>query len=106
MTRDILERTPVESKVQFDQSVGTIHCYTSVFNLDDSTTITHVWRYKGQLISKIEIPIGVSVRWRCWSQLSIKSEWIGEWEVIVMDVEGQLLDSVIFQIVQETSSES
>jgi hypothetical protein len=105
MTRDILERTPGESKVQFDQSVGTIHCFTSVFNLDDSTTITHIWEYKGQLISEIEIPIGVSVRWRCWSQQSINPQWIGEWEVTVLNEEGQMLDNVKFQIVRENSSE-
>lgn len=105
MTREIIDRTPGEASVQFNRIVGSIICFTSVFNLDESTTISHVWKYKGQLISEIEIPVGVSVRWRCWSQLSIKPEWIGDWEVIAMDEEGQRLDSVKFQIVLETFRE-
>lgn len=105
MTREIIERTPGEISAQFNQFVGTINCFTSVFNLDDSTTISHIWKYKEQLISEIEIPIGVSVRWRCWSQLRVKPEWIGDWKVIVMNDEGQKLDSVHFQIVEETFSE-
>jgi hypothetical protein len=105
MTREIIEKTPGEISTQFNQLVGTINCFTSVFNLDDSTTISHIWKYKEQLISEIEIPIGVSVRWRCWSQLRVKPEWIGDWKVIVMNDEGQKLDSVLFQIVEETFSE-
>ncbi len=105
MTREIDERTPGETSVRFNQFVGTINCFTSVFNLDDSTTISHIWKFKEQIISEIEIPIGVSIRWRCWSKLNIKPEWVGDWEVVIVNDEGQELDSVHFQIVRETFSE-
>ncbi|NOZ03974.1 MAG: DUF2914 domain-containing protein [FCB group bacterium] len=93
-------RTPTGVASVFPNDVGKLICFTGIRNLiGNGQKITHAWRYDGKFIADIDIDIGRSYNWRCWSRVTIQPEWIGPWQVTVYDTSGASLGAIEFEIV-------
>jgi hypothetical protein len=104
MATDIKIRTPVGIDSVFTNDVGKLYCFTGVQNLiGDDQRITHFWKHQNRYVAKIDIMIGRSYNWRCWSQVTIQPRWTGTWEVVVLDSIGNDLGSIQFEIVPADS---
>tara|TARA_Y100000310_G_scaffold240729_1_gene244635 strand:+ start:671 stop:1300 length:630 start_codon:yes stop_codon:yes gene_type:complete len=95
----INNRKPLGSGTEFTSEVDNLFCFTGIRNLVKTDTVTHIWYYQNREMARIPIEVGQSSFWRAWSRKTILPRWVGEWEVIVFDSEGNQLGSKIFQIV-------
>ncbi len=99
MSESIVNRTPIRPNTEFSDSLGSIYCFTTIENLNASPqVITHKWWYENQYFSEIDIEVGRSYNWRCWSKISNLSDWPGSWKVFVSDTAGSQLDSISFVV--------
>ena len=99
MTKSIINRMPVDTNTEFYDTLGTLYCFTGVRNLNEfPQTIAHQWEYKNTFFSSVEIKVGRSYNWRCWSKISNIDKWPGAWKVFVLDSAGNKLDSIKFVI--------
>ena len=63
----------------------------------------HRWSREGEVLAEVEFKVGGS-RWRVWSSKSLIPEWAGEWQVAVVDGEGNVLSEKRFEFAAERSS--
>jgi hypothetical protein len=102
----IEERMPVGATESFDADVVKVYLWCQVTGAADTTVIKHVWSYEGKEMATVELPVK-SAAWRTWSYKTILPEWTGNWEVKVLDAEGDVLKAVSFTVgvVQATEPE-
>lgn len=93
----IRERKPVKEKTIFPSGVGKVYLWTDIYGAEEPTTVTHVWYYEGEKIAAVPLEIKYS-RTRTWSYKTISPEWLGDWQVEVVDLQGNLLKKVTFVI--------
>lgn len=98
------EREPVGEAASFAPDVGQVCLWTKLTGAVDSTSVTHVWYYNGEEMASVELPVKSSM-WRTWSSKKILPSWVGEWEVKVVDSQGNILKSVSFKIEKTTAEE-
>jgi len=96
--RDVIDRTPVESAIEFGKEVGKLYCFTAISNPGAPAEITHVWSHNGEEMVKYKLSVGTSPNWRTWSSKMILPELTGAWNVIVLDPTGIEIGRVDFQI--------
>ncbi len=93
----IQDREPVGIDTVFSDDVGTVYCFTKIDGATDTTTVSHVWYYKGEEKARVTLNIkGDS--WRTWSSKTILKEWDGKWRVDVESASGSILQSKDFVI--------
>ncbi len=93
----ITDRMPTGAGTSFGTDVATLYCWSKITGSKTETTIKHVWSYNGKEMASVELPVK-SVAWRTSSQKRILPEWIGNWEVKVVDAAGNTLGSVAFTV--------
>lgn len=93
----ISDRRPVNVAQSFPVSAGKLYCFSVVSGAETHTSITHVWYRKGKEIARTELPVRSSL-WRTWSSKKLIREWTGEWEVKILDEEGNLLLTIPFTL--------
>ncbi|MFA5517517.1 MAG: DUF2914 domain-containing protein, partial [Desulfuromonadales bacterium] len=76
-------------------NVDKIYCFTRLVGAEEDTTVTHVWYYGGEEMSRMTLPVRSS-DWRTWSSKNILPEWTGDWRVEVLSAEGKLLMTLPF----------
>ena len=91
------QRQPVGMAESFGSDVGEVFLWTKLTGAVDTTVVRHVWYYGGNEMAAVELPVRSSL-WRTWSSKKILPAWIGDWEVKLMDAEGNILKSVSFKI--------
>jgi hypothetical protein len=92
---DVVESMPQGAGTAFPADVGTIYCWTRVTGAADQG-IRHVWTHDG-----MEFPVDLEVGgspWRTWSSKEIPPEWSGEWSVRIVDVQGNVLETLTFTV--------
>jgi hypothetical protein len=97
LCRSVLEREPVEPAESFSADVGQVFLWTKVTGATDSAIIKHVWFYGEQEMATVELPVRSS-SWRTWSSKNILPQWVGNWQVKIVDAEGNIFKSVSFTI--------
>ena len=102
--RGIEDRMPVEPADSFPSDVEQVYLWSKIVGVSDSTIITYLWLYNDQEMATVELPVKSS-SWRTWSSKKILPAWIGNWEVRISDMEGNILKSVTFEIVSPTVEE-
>jgi len=90
-------RALVGESTTFDSQAEQIYCFTRVKGLVPPAVVTHAWYLNGKTMARVELNIG-SGNWRTWSAKRIRADWIGDWEVKVLDVNGQVLASRSFTV--------
>ena len=93
----IEERIPMGVAESFGANVEKVYLWCQVTGAADTTVVKHVWSYEGKEMATVELPVK-SAAWRTWSYKTILPEWTGNWEVKVLDAEGDVLKAVSFTV--------
>jgi hypothetical protein len=91
------ERMPTGAAKSFDANVEKVYLWCKVTGAADTTIVKHVWSYEGKEMAAVELPVK-SMEWRTWSYKTILPEWTGNWDVKVLDTEGEVLKAVSFTV--------
>ena len=101
---DIVDREPVGESAEFGADVGKVYLWSKCEGAMDTTVIKHVWLYNGEEMAVVNLPVK-SPMWRTWSSKTIKPEWIGDWEIKLLDADDNILKAVSFKIVAPMKTE-
>lgn len=88
IARDIQDRLPVGVATHFPEVPSKFQCYSVFKNTGEATTATHVWRRGDRVVSRVELSVGKSPRWRTWSRQRLSSAWAGRWSCEVLGPDG------------------
>ncbi|KPA10966.1 conserved hypothetical protein, secreted [Candidatus Magnetomorum sp. HK-1] len=94
--KDVIDREPVESDSNFDAYVGKLFCFTKIIGVAaPPTQVFHVWFYENAEVARIPLDIG-GVQWRTYSSKSIPPSMVGNWQVLVLGPDENIIESVEF----------
>jgi hypothetical protein len=94
---DVADREPVDAGTQFAPSVGTLYCFTQITGAQGPTEVFHVWYFAEIERARVSLSVNGS-SWRTYSSKIIQSHEIGDWRVDVLDPEGKVLETLLFEI--------
>jgi hypothetical protein len=87
---DVIERVPHGVKRRYSEPPEVFWCWTNFSNTGDETKVTHVWRHKNKVRTRIEVTVGAGKRWRSWSRHK-PGDKSGEWSCEILDPDGKRL---------------
>jgi hypothetical protein len=94
-THNVEEREPVDSIDSVFYASGDdtdqIYYFTELVGLKGET-VTHRWEYQGEVIATVEFNVGGN-RWRVYSRKTLLPSMTGQWRVVVVDTEGNTLQT-------------
>jgi len=94
----ILNKNPAEPLDTFHWSMERVYIWSMIECEQPPSSIRHTYYFKGQKVNDIVLAIK-SPRWRTWSYKTLLSKrFIGPWRVDITSDEGQLLQSVYFEV--------
>jgi hypothetical protein len=85
------DRTPVDVRERYAEIPDMLYCYSAVDSRESDAAITHVWRRDGMLVSRVELEIGKSPRWKTWSKQKTQRHWKGLWSCETLGPDGRHL---------------
>ena len=88
---------PVSNLSTVDSTIGRVLFYTEIAGVP-GIPVAHRWIYQGVLVATIVLPVNASYV-RVWSWLNIDGSHVGNWEAQVVDINGYVLGSRQFQVV-------
>ena len=94
----VVNRSIVNPNNIFSTEEERIYFLSGVQNKNDSKILYHKWYHEGKLKSKIEMESRRSFNWRSWSYITVNSDRIGDWQVVIEDKSGTRYDSLSFVI--------
>ncbi len=90
-------RQPVGVDTAFSNMVEQVYCFTKIYSIVDTTSISHVWYYNNVEMARVKLSVKAKP-WRTWSSKRIVEEWQGKWRVEVESADGDILSSKEFTI--------
>ncbi|UJX25687.1 DUF2914 domain-containing protein [Pseudoalteromonas sp. CF6-2] len=102
LTTDVVDREPVnvlKSDVKLLDISQSLSFFSELKNMQGQT-VRHVWYYQDQQLASIELAIS-SPRFRTYSTKNIMPEQVGDWRVVVVDTDGNLLAQKEFRILAD-----
>jgi len=94
--KDVIDLAPIEVDSSFDAYVGKLFCFTKIVNVTaPPTQIYHVWFYENAEIARVPLDIG-STQWRTYSSKKISPSMVGNWQVLVLGPDENIIESVEF----------
>ena len=96
--KDVVDRTPVDAGNSFRASVGKLYCFTRITGAQEPTDITHAWYFGKTQWAWVTLEVG-SASWRTYSSKVIQPHQAGLWHVDVLGPDGELLQTLEFEIV-------
>ncbi len=97
MCTGVAERMPVDSVSDFPAGTEQVFLWCHVTGATDSTSITMVWSNEGEERATVEFPVK-SPSWRTWGSKKLLPSWTGNWEVKILDSQGEILKAVDFTV--------
>jgi cytoskeletal protein RodZ len=95
---NILNKDPAEPLDIFHWSMEKVYIWTMIECQQPPSSVRHTYYFKGQKVNDIVLKIK-SPRWRTWSYKTLlEKRWIGQWRVDITSDEGNLLQSVFFEV--------
>lgn len=88
---------PVSNLSTVDSTIGRVLFYTEIAGIP-GIPVAHRWIYQGVLVANVVLPVNASYV-RVWSWLNVDSTMVGQWEAQVTDINGYILGTRSFQIV-------
>jgi len=95
---EIIERDPIGVGNLFLSDISELYCHTSIDNPFNNNKIVHIWQKDEQDYLRSYLSVGESSNWRCWSKITVNSDMVGDWKVLVSDTTGNILDSIMFTV--------
>ena len=96
---DVVNREVVSQGASFSTSVGKLYCFSKIANIDSHTNVVHAWYYGSEERARVSLNV-TPPAWRTYSSKVIQAHEIGVWRVEILDQDGNLLDTVRFQVTQ------
>jgi hypothetical protein len=97
ITTGVSNQAPMDSFQEYPAAVGTLYCFTRITGADAESAVVHVWLWEGQEMARVELPVRSS-NWRTWSSKTVLPQWVGQWQVEVLDRDGTLLKTIAFSL--------
>jgi hypothetical protein len=97
VSKDVVDRAPVEAGSSFPASVGKLFCFTKITGALNPTHVTHVWSFDGTERARVELEVN-SPSWRTYSSKNIENHEVGAWRVEVVDSAGNVLQTLDFEV--------
>lgn len=97
ITTAVIDREPVDEVEAFPIQNGKLFCFTRITGAAEQTFVYHLWYHGETLMSRVELPVK-SPDWRTWSVKSFLEDQPGEWHVDILDVSGNLMRQINFQL--------
>ncbi len=98
ITTGVINKEPVSNLQQVSNELSRVYYFTELRGLKGHT-ITHRWEYNGKLMAEVSFEIGAQ-RWRTWSTKNMQSNWMGAWQVSVLDEGGNIMEQQQFEFTQ------
>ena len=92
------DKLPTDVKTHYPTPPEILYCYSVFENPEADATVTHVWRRGSRLVSRVELEVGNSPKWRTWSKQRTQPHWTGLWSCEVLGGDGRQLGLTVFQI--------
>jgi len=97
VSRDVIDRAPVEVGSSFPASVGKLFYFTKITGALNPTHVTHVWSFDGTERARVELEVN-SPSWRTYSSKIVEKHEVGAWRVEVVDAAGNVLQTLNFEV--------
>jgi len=94
-------RRPVNINNEFPSTNHRVYCFTVVQNLGRPVNISHFWYRDGKFMARVPMEVGFSSSWRCWSYITLKNGFEGDWKVVVRGPVNQELEEIDFFILPD-----
>ena len=96
---DVVNREVVSQGASFSTSAGKLYCSSKIANIDSHSNVVHAWYYGSEERARVSLNVSPPA-WRTYSSKVIQAHEIGVWRVEILDQDGNLLDTVRFQVTQ------
>ena len=96
---DVVNREVVSQGTSFSASVGKLYCFSKIANIENYTEVVHAWYYGNTERARVTLNVNPPA-WRTYSSKIIQPNETGDWRVEILDREGNLLETVRFQVTQ------
>ena len=97
-TEAVVNREPKNRITELPNNKQYIYYFTELKGMAGQT-ISHRWLLDGKPMNEFKFNVG-SPRWRIWSGATLKSDWLGRWEVQVINEMGEVVHSDSFNYIQ------
>jgi hypothetical protein len=94
---DVKRREPTGIDDRFATLPKRFHCFCVFENRQQATQVTHVWKRNGRVVSRVELEVGKSPKWRTWSRQRLQPTWTGSWTCEVQSASGRTLGTASVQ---------
>jgi len=95
---DVKDRKPFGKADSFRWSTDRVYIWNLIECESHLSSIRHIYYFNGQKVSDIVLDVR-SPSWRTWSYKELSDKrFIGPWRVDIISVEGELLQSVKFEV--------
>jgi len=94
-TSKIVDREPVDRVLVVSPPTEEVFFFSDLRHMQGDT-VTHNWRYRGELVSRTSFEVG-GPRWRVYSKMRLEPYQFGEWSVTVTDGSGWPLYTELFR---------
>jgi hypothetical protein len=88
---EVIRREPTGIDDRFASLPKRFHCFCVFENRQQATQVTHVWKRDGRVVSRVELEVGKSPKWRTWSRQRLQPSWTGNWTCEVHSMSGRTL---------------
>ena len=95
ITTAIENQMPVDRIESYRADFGKLYCFTRIVGAQENTEVTHVWYYEDDEMARVTLSIG-SADWRTYSSKRFLPQWAGNWKVVVLDREQNVIGEVPF----------
>lgn len=95
---NVVDRNPEDVRERYAEVPPMLYCYSAVESREPNQAIVHVWRRQGVLVSRVELEVGKSPRWKTWSKQKTQAHWTGPWSCEVTSADGEQLGVTRFVI--------
>lgn len=103
-TTAIDNREPTDQVGQLTNDNAQIYFFTEIRGMQGHT-ITHRWEKDAEVKAEVTFNVGGN-RWRVWSSKNLQPEWVGNWQVSVVDEGGNVLSQESFAYIPASESEA
>lgn len=92
------DKSPHDVREVYEKVPELLYCYTAFESGQPEQTVTHVWRRGNRLVSRVELEVGQSPKWKTWSKQRTQPHWTGLWSCEVLGPDGTQLGLTVFRI--------
>lgn len=95
ITTAIENQMPVDKIDVYPADYGKLFCFTRILGADEESRVTHVWYYQDDEMARVSLTVG-SADWRTYSSKRFLPQWAGQWKVVVLDPQDQVIATIPF----------